>query len=463
MAAIRIRFPGREQTSVIPLEHTHITIGRSPANTIQIPDHTVSSRHAELIKEGECYHLYDKGSTNGVFVNGQQVTDYHLREPCHLAFGTYECEFLKEPFANEDTQTSGLPSRTKASTTMVSRAEYEAVVVQRDTLVTRFGDRKRELVELRTKLSSLHSERAKYATALTTLRAEHSELKKAHECLEAEAVQLRTELNSSRAQASELQSRVKEQAIELTELRKKQEQLIESAALHVSLEKYEQLAAEHASTKDAQRTLNTQVTRLQKELATLTSVKDELQRTIDAQRRKLEAAPQAAEVESLRMTNEHLECRVRMLTGEVESLHEANAVLQAEAALSVPRDEYERLEEEHQRCATELNQARQQLTDALAERENADRELEARDRKIEMLQRRLETESWKPHQALPSPETHALLPEHGEEHPSEPVPPGIPIEQALEELGFVVRPIRRSLVAKPKGEAAGQGALGTAV
>jgi len=52
---------------------TKVTIGRASDNTLVLNDSRVSSHHAEVRPEGQYYSLVDLGSTNGSFVNEQQV------------------------------------------------------------------------------------------------------------------------------------------------------------------------------------------------------------------------------------------------------------------------------------------------------------------------------------------------------------------------------------------------------
>lgn len=52
---------------------TKVTIGRAPDNVIVLSDPKASSHHAEIRPEGQHYHLIDLGSTNGTFVNEQQI------------------------------------------------------------------------------------------------------------------------------------------------------------------------------------------------------------------------------------------------------------------------------------------------------------------------------------------------------------------------------------------------------
>lgn len=53
-------------------------LGRSPENTVALPDTTVSGRHSRLIHRGGAWEIEDLGSRNGTFVNGRQVTKSKL-------------------------------------------------------------------------------------------------------------------------------------------------------------------------------------------------------------------------------------------------------------------------------------------------------------------------------------------------------------------------------------------------
>ena len=93
MPTLRIKLPDQGEVTH-DLTADKVTVGRRPDNTIQIIDRSVSAHHAELTLEGDGhYHLRDLGSTNLSFVDGSPITDYHLRQPCRVTFGTVQCEF----------------------------------------------------------------------------------------------------------------------------------------------------------------------------------------------------------------------------------------------------------------------------------------------------------------------------------------------------------------------------------
>lgn len=54
-------------------------IGRNQDNDIVIDNVGVSGNHAEIIKNGDSYNIYDLNSKNGVFVNGERIADRELK------------------------------------------------------------------------------------------------------------------------------------------------------------------------------------------------------------------------------------------------------------------------------------------------------------------------------------------------------------------------------------------------
>ena len=98
MAKLQIFLPDSTQISH-DLQDEKITIGRLADNALQIDDSSVSSRHAEIELEADAFHLHDLGSTNGTFVNGEQVTDAVLRHGDEVRFGVVETVFNGEEAA----------------------------------------------------------------------------------------------------------------------------------------------------------------------------------------------------------------------------------------------------------------------------------------------------------------------------------------------------------------------------
>ncbi len=69
---------GRDQGKSYDLHAPAQTLGRDACNPIQVADSEISRRHAEIRKDEEGYLLVDLTSSNGTFVNAEQVTERRL-------------------------------------------------------------------------------------------------------------------------------------------------------------------------------------------------------------------------------------------------------------------------------------------------------------------------------------------------------------------------------------------------
>ena len=69
---------GMEKGSSVEFGREKVTIGRNDNNDIVLSDRNVSRRHAYIQYENCRHILYDAGSTNGTFVNGEKVTEVPL-------------------------------------------------------------------------------------------------------------------------------------------------------------------------------------------------------------------------------------------------------------------------------------------------------------------------------------------------------------------------------------------------
>lgn len=73
-----------------------VTIGRERGNFVVIPDSSVSRRHAVIERSGGELVIRDKGSTNGVYVNGNKVEESRLRPRDRLEFGAAACLYVED-------------------------------------------------------------------------------------------------------------------------------------------------------------------------------------------------------------------------------------------------------------------------------------------------------------------------------------------------------------------------------
>lgn len=68
-------------------------IGTRQDSDVHLDDTFVSSRHAEILVEGEEFVLRDLGSTNGTFCGGERISESRLRDGDRLRFGQSEFVF----------------------------------------------------------------------------------------------------------------------------------------------------------------------------------------------------------------------------------------------------------------------------------------------------------------------------------------------------------------------------------
>jgi DNA-binding winged helix-turn-helix (wHTH) protein len=79
----------------IYLEHDVTTLGRSTTCAVVVDAQIVSRLHARIEVQHDRYMLFDAGSANGTFVNGQRIDHGHqLRQDDTIWLGSAEAELL---------------------------------------------------------------------------------------------------------------------------------------------------------------------------------------------------------------------------------------------------------------------------------------------------------------------------------------------------------------------------------
>ncbi|MEK6814457.1 MAG: FHA domain-containing protein [Nitrospirota bacterium] len=73
-----------------------LSVGRSADNGLHLDDRSVSSHHAEILVEGGRPVIHDRGSTNGVWVNGERVQSREIQVGDVVKIGVYEMIVLED-------------------------------------------------------------------------------------------------------------------------------------------------------------------------------------------------------------------------------------------------------------------------------------------------------------------------------------------------------------------------------
>jgi pSer/pThr/pTyr-binding forkhead associated (FHA) protein len=97
------------RTLELKVERT--TVGRIEDNLFQIPEASVSSHHCEILLRGGDILVKDLGSTNGTFIDGQQITEAVIKPGQILRLGQVQMRL--------ESGTPAAPSKKALDHTMV--------------------------------------------------------------------------------------------------------------------------------------------------------------------------------------------------------------------------------------------------------------------------------------------------------------------------------------------------------
>ena len=70
------------------------TVGRHPESDIFLDDITVSRRHVEFRRDAGAFRVYDVGSLNGTYLNGDRVDDAELQNGDEVRIGKFRLMFF---------------------------------------------------------------------------------------------------------------------------------------------------------------------------------------------------------------------------------------------------------------------------------------------------------------------------------------------------------------------------------
>ncbi len=78
---------GADQGNRFELTEPNVRLGRDASNALQLHDTEVSRHHAEIRRVDDDYTIFDLGSSNGTFVNGQHVREHKLASGDQIQLG----------------------------------------------------------------------------------------------------------------------------------------------------------------------------------------------------------------------------------------------------------------------------------------------------------------------------------------------------------------------------------------
>ena len=88
-----VSYRGGKIDLMFPIQGARVTIGREADNMVQLPHEKVSKHHAVILPAKDGWEIKDLQSTNGVLVNGKQVSHAQLKDGDRVKIGPFEFYF----------------------------------------------------------------------------------------------------------------------------------------------------------------------------------------------------------------------------------------------------------------------------------------------------------------------------------------------------------------------------------
>ena len=95
----KLALTGLTHPGTFELEPGFNTLGRNPTNDFRVHDVTVSSFHCEIVVSNESVLVRDLGSTNGTYIDGEQVHEAQLKPGQILGLGSAELRLESQEVA----------------------------------------------------------------------------------------------------------------------------------------------------------------------------------------------------------------------------------------------------------------------------------------------------------------------------------------------------------------------------
>jgi hypothetical protein len=127
LVVLSVGMTGRTQE----LKVDKTTIGRVDDNTFQIAEPSVSSHHCEVLLRGTDVVVKDLNSTNGTFINGEQITEKVIKPGQILRLGQIEMRL--------ETDVPAAPGKKHLDQTMVMQRGVSLNELEQGTRTGGFG------------------------------------------------------------------------------------------------------------------------------------------------------------------------------------------------------------------------------------------------------------------------------------------------------------------------------------
>src|SRR5436309_9463626 len=108
MVMNKLVLTGLTHPGAFELEPGFNTLGRNPTNDFRLHDVTVSSFHCEIVVSEDSVLVRDLGSTNGTYIEGQQIQEAPLQPGQILRLGSADLR-LEQPLETQEAARIAIP------------------------------------------------------------------------------------------------------------------------------------------------------------------------------------------------------------------------------------------------------------------------------------------------------------------------------------------------------------------
>ena len=130
MARLILEF-NQEVLKDFPVRGRSITIGRHEDNTIVLDNPRVSSYHARIDKTGSDYVLTDLQSTNGTFMNNENVVSRRLQHGDRIRIGEHLLLFVGTEKSKVEAEREIAEQLSKMNDTLKQMSETMKTILKR--------------------------------------------------------------------------------------------------------------------------------------------------------------------------------------------------------------------------------------------------------------------------------------------------------------------------------------------